>query len=303
MRIFITGATGFIGQGVARAASDAGHQVTGLVRSTSSSSAQGLAERGVALKVGDLRDPQTFVGSAAEHDAVVHAASTNDASSGAVDQAALVAVIAAMSPGSALVYTSGAWVYGDTGRGPVTESAEVNPTDLVSWRPAVEQQVLSMAARRGIGVSVLRPAMVHGHGGGVFALLAQMGRDGGVIRTPGDGRNRWPTVHVDDLGTAYLSALARAASRNPDVDGQILNVVAEEAVEVAKMAEAIRTVVGADTVEPWPVEEAREQLGLFADALALDQSVSGQKARRVLGWSPQRPSAIADLAAWQHLSL
>lgn len=300
MRIFITGATGFIGRGVARAAMAAGHQVTGLVRSTTSPSAQDLAELGVALKVGDLRDPQTFVASAAEHDGVVHTASTNDASAGAVDQAAVAAVLAAMSPESVLVYTSGAWVYGNTGRGPVTESAEVSPTDLVAWRPAVEQQVLSMAAQRGIGVSVFRPAMVHGHGGGVFAMLAQMGRDGRVIRIPGDGRNRWPTVHVDDLGSAYVSALARAASRNPEVDGQILNIVSEEAVEVAKMAEAIRRAVGAERVEPWPVEEARQQLGLFADALALDQSVNGQEARRVLGWAPQRPDAIADLMAWPH---
>jgi len=300
MRVFITGATGFIGRGVVLAALDAGHQVTGLVRSTTSSTAQGLAERGAALTVGDLCDPQTFVASAAEHDAVVHTASTNDASAGAVDQAAMAAVLAAMSPGSVLVYTSGAWVYGNTGMGPVTESAEVDPTDLVAWRPAVEQQVLSTAAQRGIGVSVLRPAMVHGHGGGVFALLAQMGRDGGVVRTPGDGRNRWPTVHVDDLGTAYVSALARAASRNPQVDGQILNIVSEEAVEVTKMADAIRTAVGADTVEPWPVAEARQQLGLFADALALDQSVSGQEARRVLAWAPQRPDVIADLTSWPH---
>lgn len=296
MRIFITGATGFIGQGVARAALGSGHQVTGLVRSTTSSSAQALRELGVALNAGDLCDPQTFVASAADHDAVVHTASTNDASAGVVDQAAVTAVLAAMSSGSALVYTSGAWVYGNTGRAPVTESAAVDPTDLVAWRPAVEQQVLSMAAQRGIGVSVLRPAMVHGHGGGVFALLAQMGRDDGVVRTPGDGRNRWPTVHVDDLGAAYVSALIQAASQDPEVDGQILNIVAEEAVEVARMAEAIRTAVGADTVESWPVEEARKELGLFADALALDQSVDGQKARRALGWTPRRADAIADLA-------
>jgi nucleoside-diphosphate-sugar epimerase len=279
---------------------DAGHQVTGLVRSTTSSSAQDLAGLGVALVEGDLGDPQTFVASAAEHDAIVHTASTNDASAGAVDQAAVAAVLAAMSPGSALVYTSGAWVYGNTGMGPVTESAEVNPTDLVAWRPAVEQQVLSMAAQRGISVTVFRPAMVHGHGGGVFALLAQMGRDGGVVRTPGDGRNRWPTVHVDDLGTAYVSALTQAVSQNPEVDGQILNIVAEEAVEVTKMAEAIRTAVGANAVDVWPVEQARQQLGLFADALALDQSVDGQRARRVLGWAPQRPDVIADLTAWPH---
>jgi Predicted nucleoside-diphosphate sugar epimerase len=76
----------------------------------------------------------------------------------------------------------------------------------------------------------------------------------------GDGRNHWPAVHVDDLATAYLSAVERAASGDGRVTGQIFNVVAEDAVAVAEMGEAIRASVGADRVEPWPLDDARNRL-------------------------------------------
>jgi nucleoside-diphosphate-sugar epimerase len=298
MRVFLTGATGFIGRGVARAAVDAGHDVTALVRATSSPAATELAVLGVTTQEGDLADPRSFVALAAGADAVVHTASTNDENAGAVDEAAVVGMLSAMAAGSVLIYTSGAWVYGDTGQTSVTESAELHPTALVAWRPAVEQHVLSLAAERSIAAVVVRPAMVHGHGGGVFAMMAGMGRAGGVVRIVGDGSNRWPTVHVDDLAAAYVSAFESAAAGKPEVAGRIFNIVSEEGVEVVKMAEAIRSAIGAQGVTPWPVVDARTELGLFADALALDQSVDGTSARRVLQWAPQRADAVSDLSAW-----
>jgi len=120
------------------------------------------------------------------------------------------------------------------------------------------------------------------------------------VRVVGDGRNHWPAVHVDDLATAYLSAVERVASGDGRVTGQIFNVVAEDAVAVAEMGEAIRASVGADRVEFWPLDDARKSLGPFADALALDQTVSGQHARRVLAWEPHSPGLIADLSVQKH---
>jgi nucleoside-diphosphate-sugar epimerase len=120
------------------------------------------------------------------------------------------------------------------------------------------------------------------------------------VRIVGDGRNHWPAVHVDDLATAYLSAVERAASGDGRVAGQIFNVVAEDAVAVAEIGEAIRVSVGADRVEFWPLDDARKSLGPFADALALDQTVSGQHARRVLAWEPHGPGLIADLSVQKH---
>ncbi|TQR87557.1 NAD-dependent epimerase/dehydratase family protein [Mycobacterium hodleri] len=298
MRLFLTGATGFIGRSVARAAVHAGHDVTALVRTTSSPAAGELVDLGVAVHSGDLSNPSSFVSLVGAAEAVVHTASTGGEDAGAVDEAAVTSMLSVMAADSVMVYTSGAWVYGDTGPHPVSESAELHPTPLVAWRPAVEQRVLALAAERSIAAVVLRPAMVHGHGGGVFAMLAGMGRDGGIISVAGNGGNRWPTVHVDDLALAYVGAVRAATASNPEVVGHILNIVAEEAVEVAAMAEAIRRAIGAHGVEPWPVDDARTELGLFGDALALDQSIDGSRAKTVLGWAPQQVDAVSDLLAW-----
>lgn len=300
MKLFITGGTGYIGQAVARKAISLGHQVTALVRQDGSAAASALTRLGVKLHSGDLREPQSFAAIAGAADGVVHAASTNDASAAATDEAAAVAMLSHLRPGAAFVYTSGTWVYGNTQGKHATEASTLFPTPLIAWRPAVEQQVLALAASHSIAAVILRPAMVHGYRGGVFGMLAGMARQTGSVRIVGDGRNHWPAVHVDDLATAYLSAVERAARGDGLVSGQIFNVVTEDAVAVAEMGEAIRASVGVDRVEPWLLDDARQSLGLFADALALDQIVSGQHARRVLMWEPLGPGLIADLSAQKH---
>jgi nucleoside-diphosphate-sugar epimerase len=300
VELFITGGTGYIGQAVARKAISLGHQVTALVRDDRSAAASALVRLGVKLHGGDLREPQSFAAAAGAADGVIHTASTNDASAAAADEAAVVAMLSHSHPGAAFVYTSGTWVYGNKAGEPAVEASVLNPTPLVAWRPAVEQQVLALAARRSIAAVILRPAMVHGHGGGVFGMIAGMVRQTGTVRIVGDGGNHWPAVHVDDLATAYLSAVERAASGDGRVTGQIFNVVAEDAVAVAGMGEAIRASVGAERVELWPLDDARKSLGPFADALALDQTISGQHARRVLAWEPHGPSLITDLSAQTH---
>ena len=300
MDLFITGGTGYIGQAVARKAISLGHQVTALVRDERSPAARVLAGLGVKLHVGDLREPQSFAEAAGAADGVIHTASTNDASAGAADKAAVEAMLSHLDPGAAFVYTSGTWVYGNTEGEPVNEASALNPTPLVAWRPAVEQHVLALAARGSIAAVILRPGMVHGYGGGIFGMLAGMVGQTGSVKVVGDGRNHWPAVHVDDLATAYLSAVERAAKRDGQVTGQIVNVVSEEAVAVAEIGEAIRASVGADRVEFWPLDEARQSFGPFADALALDQTVSGQQARRVLAWEPRAAGLIADLSEPNH---
>jgi nucleoside-diphosphate-sugar epimerase len=300
LELFMTGGTGYIGQAVARKAISLGHRVTALVREERSAAASALARLGVKLHSGDLREPRSFAATAGAADGVVHAASTNDASAAVADETAVVAMLAHLRPGAAFVYTSGIWVYGNTVGEAATEASALNPTPLVAWRPAVEQHVLALSASRSIAAVILRPAMVHGHGGGIFGMLAGMVRQTGSVRVIGEGRNRWPAVHVDDLATAYLSAVGRAAAGDSHVAGQIFNVVAEDGVAVAEIGEAIRASVGAGRVERWPLDDARNSLGPFADALALDQTVSGQHVRRVLAWEPRGPGLIADLSAKGH---
>jgi nucleoside-diphosphate-sugar epimerase len=295
MKLFLTGATGFIGGAIARVAIAVGHQVTALVRSETSASAAALSRIGVALHIGDLREPKSFSAVAGTAQAVIHAASTNDASSGAVDEAASMAMLAALPAGAAFIYTSGAWVYGDTGGASATEASGLKPPLLVAWRPAVERKVLALAAERAVAAVVLRPAMVYGHDGGIFGMLAATARRSGVVQVVGSGRNHWPTVHVDDLAIAYLAAVERA-NDGGGIAGRILNIVAEEAVPVAAIADAIRMAIGAERVEIVPLENARQTMGPFADAIALDQGMSGQLARQFLAWTAKRPGVIADLS-------
>ena len=300
LKLFITGGTGYIGRAVARKAASLGHQVTVLARDGTSVAAEELVRVGVRLHPGDLKEPESFSAAAGAADGVIHAASTNDASAGAVDEAAAVAMLSQLNSGAAFVYTSGTWVYGDTRGEAATEASALNPTPLVAWRPAVERRVRALAERRSIAAVVLRPAMVHGLGGGVFGMLAGMARQSGSVKLVGDGRNHWPAVHVNDLATAYLSAVERAASGDAGVVGQTFNVVAEDGIGVAEMGEAIRSSVGAARVETWVLDDARRSFGPFADALALDQTVSGQLARRALAWKPHGPGLIADLSAPEH---
>lgn len=300
MKLFITGGTGYIGRAVARKAISLGHHVTVLARDDKSAVAEQLTRLGVKLHLGDLKEPESFSAVAGAADGVIHTASTNDASAGAVDEAAVVAMLSELNSGAAFVYTSGTWVYGDTKGEPATEASTVNPTPLVAWRPAVEQRVKALAERRSIGAVVLRPAMVHGFGGGIFGMLAGMARQSGSVKLIGDGRNHWPAVHVDDLATAYLSAVERAATRDVGVIGQTLNLVAEERVAVSDIGEAIRSSIGANGIGIWPLDDARGSFGPFADALALDQTVSGQLASRTLAWKPHGPGLIADLSAREH---
>jgi nucleoside-diphosphate-sugar epimerase len=294
MKLFLTGATGFIGGAIARAAIRAGHQVTALVRSRASGPAVSLSRIGVALHVGDLRDPHNFSAAAGTANAVIHTASTNDASAGAVDEAAALAMLTAQPAGAAFIYTSGAWVYGDTGGTSATEAFGLNPPLL--GRPAVERKVLALAAEQRVAAVVLRPAMVHGDGGGVFGMLAGMARASGVVQIVGTGRNHWPTVHVDDLATAYVAAVERANDREPAIAGRTFNIVAEEAVPVAAIGDAIRVAVGANRLEVVPLENARQTMGPFADALALDQGMNGRLAQQFLAWTAKRPGTIADLS-------
>jgi nucleoside-diphosphate-sugar epimerase len=143
---------------------------------------------------------------------------------------------------------------------------------------------------------VLRPAMVHGDGGGIFSMLARTARKSGVVQIVGTSRNHWPTVHVDDLAAAYIAAVGLANDGESGIAGRTFNIVAEQAVPVAAIADAIRVGIGADRVEVVPLESARQTMGPLADALALDQSVSGQLAQQSLAWTAKRPGAIAYLS-------
>ena len=293
MQVFLTGATGYIGSAVAQALSREGYAVVGLARSDDQ--ARTLAAQGLGAHRGDLRDPASLAEGARNADAVIHTALAAAADTGQVDRAAVQAIIGALSQfNRPFIYTSGCWVLGNTGDKVADEDTPLAPTPLVAWRPANERLVLD-AARDGVQGIVLRPAIVYGHvygrGGGLVASFVRSAREHGAARVIGDGENRWTFVHVDDLAALYVLALRAAA-------GTLLFAAHGAAVRVRNVAEAASRAAGADgKVETVPIEEARKTTGPLADALALDQQISGERAQRVLNWRPQGPPVLEELAS------
>ena len=288
MQVFLTGATGYIGSAVAEALQKAGHKVTGLARTPEK--AKQLEEHGVRPCLGDLLKPETISTPARTAEGVIHTASTNDASSAQVDAAVVRAILKSLEgTGKPFLYTSGVWVLGSTGDKVADENAPVNPTPLVAHRPAIEKEVLSYK-ESGVRTIVIRPALVYGRGGSGPKMFTKSARETGAARYVGDGQNRWPFVDVDDLAQLYVLALEKGPP------GSLYNAAHGPAYRVHDVAEAASIGAGAKgKTQAWPLDEARKTMGAFADALVLDQRISGERAKRELGWSPRATSVLEDL--------
>lgn len=285
MRILVTGATGYIGSAVAEALQGSGHSVIGVARTEEA--AQRLKDRGHDVLRADLTEASALAAAARAADAVVHTANTNTPEAGAVDREAVEAMLRALEgTGKPFLYTSGIWVQGATGDRVATEADALDPIDLIVWRPGVEERV-RLAAREGVRSVVIRPALVYGRAGGIPAMLVGWGREQGVVRFVGSGEQRWPFVHVDDLADLYV----RALEAEP---GSVYLAVSGPSYPMREVSADAASLHGA-AVEGWPLEDARAALGAFADALALDQQATGERARSELGWRPHRPTVREDL--------
>src|SRR2546426_11995894 len=177
----------------------------------------------------------------------------------------------------------------------VDETTPPNPTKLVAWRPAHEQMVLQAPGMRGL---VVRPGDVYGGPGGLTGQWFAGPSTGKPPLVVGDGRNRVPMVHVDDLADAYLRVAESGLA------GEIFNVNDQSRFTVLEMATAAARAAGyKGEVHPIPLPEARKTLGDFADALALSQHVDARKAVRLLGWQPRHvgfpDEADAYYRAWK----
>ncbi|BCA61382.1 hypothetical protein HMP09_0616 [Sphingomonas sp. HMP9] len=291
MRILITGATGLIGGAVARRVAAAGHDVVGLARSEAS--AAKLTGMGYQAAHGDLDDAASIANAVRDVDAVVHAASPNDQNSAAYDEVATRAIIDALRGASKrFLYTSGCFLYGATGATPATEDSPLNPLELVRFRQPLEAEILG-AADDGVHGIILRPAWVYGHHAWTTMMMYGSAKEHGAARYVGNGQNRWTCVHADDLADLYLLALEKAPA------GSIYNGAHGAAVPLIDIARAASESAGAEgRVAAWPLEEARQSLGGFADAIACDQLVSGERAERELGWRPSRHSILDELRSY-----
>jgi nucleoside-diphosphate-sugar epimerase len=289
MRIFLTGATGYIGSAVLAALLRAGHQVTALVRTPHAADA--LSQRGVSPVLGDLKTVKSYRQAAEGFDAYVHTAADSTAKREEIDRRAIDVLLTAASArartaATAFVYTSGIWVLGSDAQ-PLTEMAQPNPGPLLGWRAAHEELVLR-AAGDNLRTAVIRPGIVYGGARGIVSDLLKNAVNG-LIRVIGDGQNHWPLIYDRDLADLYVRAATRTDASgifhaNDEAD-ETVNAIVEGIVHHCSMPPDVRHV---------PLEEARKKMGPYADALALDQKVRSVRARQ-LGWTPALHSVSSNI--------
>ena len=296
MRIFLTGATGYVGAAVLDSLVRGGHDVTALVRD--SEKAARVKARGAQAVIGNLAEPESYRAAAEAQDGYVHTAlDTTSGKAQAIDRIAIeVMLAAARRPRTAgsttpatrfVIYTSGMWVLGRSPE-PAAEDAPVNPIPHVSWRP--EHEALVAAAQGAhLRTIIVRPGVVYGGADGRVGDLFRSATNG-LVRVIGDGNNRWPLIYDRDLADLY----ARLCAREEAAGVYHANDEGDERVNDIVRAIGPYLPVSPD-VRHVPLEEARAKMGTVAEALSLDQVVRSPKAR-ALGWTPSLRSVSGNTA-------
>ena len=300
MRVFVTGASGWIGSAVVPELIGAGHQVTGLARSDASAAA--LDAAGAQVHRGTLDDLDGLHAAAAASDGVIHLAFKHDiAFSGGFQDAADADRRAVETFGEALAGSGRPFVIASGTLGlalgrVATEQDGHGPDPALAalgtgprTRLATAELVLSLASRD-VRSSVLRlPPTVHGEGdNGFMAALVGIARDKGVSGYIGDGSNRWPAVHRLDAAHLFRLALEKAPA------GSALHAIADEGVPIRDIAEVIGRHLDLPVVAISP-EDAGEHFAWLASFLAIDSPASSTLTRELLGWQPTQPGLIDDL--------
>ncbi len=288
MHILMLGGTGSIGAAVVAALLRRGHEVTALARSDVS--ARRLAAMGAAVLPGDARSPGSWLPAVDQVDGVIHAATDFGSDMAALDRTLLDALLPRLSTnarGQLLLYTGGCWLYGATGDRIATELHPFDALPAFAWMVPAARRVLTAPGVRGI---VVHPAMVYEGMEGVFSRFARDACLLGRVRVVGDGHVRWPLVHRQDLAELYVLAAEGA------VPGASYNGAAVAGLPVGVIARAVAQRLG---VNPAPllqsVDAVAAELGEWARGYALDQQISGDKARRELRWRPVWREPLADL--------
>lgn len=285
MRVFVTGASGFVGSAVVRELLGAGHQVLGLARSDAA--AASISAAGADVQRGSLDDLASLRAGVSAADAVIHAAYHHDfsdrAGAAALDQAAIDVI------GELLVDSDRPFIVtaGTAGLALGRKATEEDPAPA-SDRPS-EAAALALAAR-GVRASVMRlPPSVHGEGDhGFVPALITIARAKGVSAYPGDGSNRWASVHRFDAARLYLLALENASA------GTRLHAIADEGVQTRDIAAVIGRHLNLPVVA-LPMEQVRDHFGWLGAFFALDIPASSALTQQRFDWHPVERTLLADL--------
>ncbi|MGO8758528.1 MAG: SDR family oxidoreductase [Terracidiphilus sp.] len=294
MRVFVTGATGFVGSAVVRELIEAGHQVTGMARSDAG--AKALTAAGAAVHRGDLNDLESLRSGAAKSDGAIHCAFDHSAFGQDFskfievcekDRRAIEALGDALAGSDRpLLFTSGTGIGNAVPGQPARE--DLIDTNNPHPRKASELAGISLA-ERGVNVSVVRLPQVHDTvKQGLITYAVQIAREKGVSAYIGDGLNRWPAAHVLDVARLYRLALEKAEA------GSRYHAVAEEGVSMREIAEVVGRGLNVPVVSLTP-EEAPAHFGWLAMFAGRDVPASSAQTREKLGWAPTGPGLLADL--------
>lgn len=290
MRIFVTGATGFIGSAIVRELIDAGHQVLGLTRSDAG--AKSLTAAGAQVHRGNLDDLESLRSGAAAADGVIHTAFNHDFSKYVAncetDRHVIEAIGSVLAgSGRPLIITSGTGMANGV-PGQLAVEENVAASSAAVPRAASEEAAASVAAR-GVNVSVVRLPQVHNRvKQGLVTYAIGLAREKGVSAFVGDGLNRWPAAHVIDAARLYRLALEKQKA------GARYHAVAEEGVPLRDIAEVIGRGLKVPVVALSP-EEAAAHFGWLGAFVGRDVPASSAQTQERLGWHPTGPGLIADL--------
>jgi nucleoside-diphosphate-sugar epimerase len=290
MRVFVTGATGFIGAAVVEELIAAGHHVLGLCRSDDK--AEALAAAGAEVYRGSLEDLDSLKAGAARSDGVIHLAFNHDFSrfvANCEDDRRVIEALGSALAGSdrPLIVTSGTGMAKAAPGQPAMENSPAEGSGVIP-RAASEEATQALAAD-GVRTSVVRLPQVHDTAKqGLVTYAIGLYREKGVCAYVGDGRNRWPAAHVSDVARLYRLAIEKADR------GAIYHAVAEEGVAIRDMVEVIgpRLNLPVKSITP---DEAQDFFGWLAMFAGLDLPASSEQTCRALGWRPTGPGMIADL--------